>query len=69
MTGVVEAVLGSLSGMDVNKNFDVVFGAHVENPLDFIGGTIHAANIRAIWVESPVTDWYSNNLDTTSREV
>lgn len=66
LTRVVKAVLRSLGSMDVNEDLDVVFGTGIEDPLNLVSGAIHAADIRSVWVESPVTDRHSDNFDATS---
>ena len=35
-----------------------------EHPLDPVLGAVHAANVWSIWLESPVSNWESDHLDT-----
>ena len=62
-TRVVVSVLGSLNGVHVEENLDLVFLGGVEDPLDLVGGTVSAANVRAVGLESPVTDGDTDDLD------
>lgn len=69
LTGVVETILGVLHGVDVKEDLDSILGACIEHPVDLLGGTIGAANVWAVLVEGPVTDWKSDHVDSSLGEV
>ena len=62
---IVISVLAALDGVNVEQHLDVVFGSGVEKPSDLVLGAISAANIGAVWLEGPVTDWESDDLDVS----
>ena len=65
-TRVVKAVLGANDGVHVQKHLNVVLLCGVEEPLDLVGGTVSAANVGAVGLEGPVTDWDSDDLNISS---
>ena len=52
--------------MNVEPNLDVVLLSGVQEPCDLFLGAVSAANVRAVRLEGPVTDWKSDDLDVSS---
>ena len=66
---VVVAVLRIFDGMEIHEDFDTIFVCSIIEPLDFVSGSVHAANVWAVWVKSPVTDWQSDDLNSFLGEL
>jgi len=62
-TRVIESVLGASNSVHVQQDLDVVLLGGVKEPCDLILGAISAANVRSVGLESPVTDWESDDLN------
>ena len=46
-----------LDGMHVEQDLDVILLGGVEEPGDLVLGALSAANVWAVWLEGPVSDW------------
>ena len=66
---VVVTILGAFYSVHIEKDLNVVFLGHVKEPCDLVVGTFCASDIGSIGLQSPVTDWDSDNLDLTSGHV
>ena len=66
---VIVAVLGSLESVDVKHNLEAILMGSVEEPLNFLSGTVHAANVRAIGGGGPVTDGKADDLNLAVSNV
>ena len=66
---VIESILRSLDGMDVKENLDSMCMSSVEEPLNFIVSSVSATNIWSILLESPVTNWETDDLDLSGSKI
>jgi hypothetical protein len=66
---VIVSILGSLHGVDIKENIDSVLGASIEEPGDLVSGSISATNIWSIRLESPVSNWETDDLNLSLSEV
>jgi len=66
-TGVIKTILGIFKAVNIEKNLEAVFGGGIKEPLNLVLSTISAANVRSVWLESPVTDRKSHDLDFSLR--
>ena len=62
-TRIVKAILRSLDGMNVEEDLDVILLGHVKEPLDFVLGTLSAANEGAIGLQGPIANGNPNDLN------
>lgn len=62
---VIEPILRVFHGMDIHKDFDVVFRTSVKHPLNPLISSLHAPDIRPIWLQSPVTNRQPHNFYTS----
>ena len=62
---IIISVLAALDGVNVEQHLDVVLLGGVEEPGDLVLGTLGAANVGAVRLEGPVTDWESYDLDVS----
>lgn len=69
LTRVVKTILGSLKAMDIEQNLDSVLFASIQEPLDLVFRTVHAAFVNIVWLQGPVTDWKSDNFDLSVGHV
>lgn len=54
--------------MHIDQYLDLVLEAGVKQPLNLVLCSVHAANIRSVLVDSPVTDRKSDSLDLSISE-
>jgi len=64
LAAIIVAVLRIFDGVEIHKDLDTVFVCGIIEPLDLVSSSVHAPNIWAIWVKSPVTDWKSDDLNS-----
>jgi len=55
-TAIVEAVLGTFSGVDIEKDLDAILVSRVHKPVDLFSSPILTAYIWSILIKSPVTN-------------
>lgn len=66
---VIKTILRSLDAVDVEKDLNAVLLCGIHEPLDFVFGAVHAAYVRSVRLEGPVTDWESDHLNLASGQV
>ena len=64
-SGVIISVLAALHTVHVEQDLDVILLGGVEEPGDLVLGALSAADVWAVWLESPVTHGESDNLDVS----
>lgn len=46
-----------------------MFFTSVKHPINFFSRTVHAANVWSVRIEGPVSNWKSDHLDASIRQV
>ena len=55
--------------MHIEEDLDVVFLGRVQEPRDLVCSTFSASNVGSVWLQSPITDGNSDDLDLAISHV
>ena len=65
LSRVIKTVLASSDGVHVEQDFYANLSELVESPFDLLFSAVHAAFVWTVWLESPVANWDTDELNVT----